>query len=316
MTQKAKETYDETILYPLQDMQTAKQPMIQTEVMLDASEVVHYDEANIPLYIKVSRLSLYPDRRALCHWHDDLEFIYVLDGEMKYDINGKSILLKSQDAIMVNSRQMHYGYAYGKNDCTFIVVLFHPMLCSSCHEIYRRFLKPMIENENLEYMYLDASMKLLLEDIVSIRNESTKGYELNIIGLLHILMGKLYQCSLSDDLVETTTLSSDILIQKKMVSFIYQNYTEKITLNSIADAGSVCRSKCCKIFKQYLQQSPIDFLNSYRMKVSRNLLRTTDMQITDIALSCGFQHVSYYSELFMRYYQCTPREYRMRAGKQ
>jgi len=63
--------------------------------------------------------------------------------------------------------------------------------------------------------------------------------------------------------------------QKNMVSFIYQHYSEKILLDDIAASGYVSRSKCCIIFKHYLHQSPIDFLNSYRLKVSCNMLKNT-----------------------------------------
>lgn len=49
---------------------------------------------------------------------------------------------------------------------------------------------------------------------------------------------------------------------KQMVSYIYQNYREIISLDDIASAGNVSVSKCCILFKKYLQQFPIDFVNS------------------------------------------------------
>lgn len=98
--------------------------------------------------------------------------------------------------------------------------------------------------------------------------------------------------------------------KKDMVSFIHRHYTEKLSLASIAASGSVCRSKCCALFKRYMRQSPIDFLNCYRLEVSRGLLENTSMSITQIATSCGFNHLSYYSRLFLRNYGCTPGDYR------
>ena len=64
------------------------------------------------------------------------------------------------------------------------------------------------------------------------------------------------------------------------------------------------------IFKEYLHQPPIDFLNKYRLKVSGYLLTHTQSSITEIALSCGFNHLSYFSKIFLREYGCTPTEYR------
>ena len=82
-----------------------------TKVMQDASEIVRYDEVGIPLYIREGLLSSYPDHRALCHWHEDIEWVQIRSGQMNYYINGKRVLLNAGEAIIVNSRQMHYGYS-------------------------------------------------------------------------------------------------------------------------------------------------------------------------------------------------------------
>ncbi len=103
---------------------------------------------------------------------------------------------------------------------------------------------------------------------------------------------------------------NDLKLQRDMVSYICQHYTERITLADIAAAGNVSRSKCCAIFKYYLQQSPVDFLNHYRLEVSRSLLKKQELNVTQVAVACGFNHLSYYSKLFCRSYGCTPSEYR------
>ena len=72
----------------------------------------------------------------------------------------------------------------------------------------------------------------------------------------------------------------------------------------------MCRSKCCAIFRRYMRQTPIAFLNAYRLQISGDLLRRSSDSITEIALACGFHHMSYFSELFSKTYGCTPREYR------
>ena len=77
-----------------------------TKVMQDASEIVRYDEVGIPLYIREGLLSSYPDHRALCHWHEDIEWVQIRSGQMNYYINGKRVLLNAGEAIIVNSRQM------------------------------------------------------------------------------------------------------------------------------------------------------------------------------------------------------------------
>ncbi len=68
--------------------------MLVIERMQDFSEIVPYEQKEIPLYIRTASLSEYPGMSAPCHWHEDLEWIWVLEGSMYYDINGKRLLLQ------------------------------------------------------------------------------------------------------------------------------------------------------------------------------------------------------------------------------
>ena len=121
-------------------------------------------------------------------------------------------------------------------------------------------------------------------------------YELEIVGLMHILWSRLYRKLLANDYTHPNkTAIIPILLQKDMVSYIHQHYAERLTLSDIAASGNVCRSKCCKIFKRYLMQSPIEFLNTYRLEISSNLLKDTSKSVTEVAFACGFNHLSYYS---------------------
>lgn len=261
-------------------------------------------------------MSRYPDRKALCHWHDDLEFIRIVHGEMNYYINGKNLVLKEHDGIMVNTRQMHYGSSINQNDCSFLCILVHPALFSSNRLIYQKYLLPLLEDRETEFVYLDSGrpdhgfiLDCLME-MTQLKEHGEYGYELEIIGLFYLIWRHLARQFKAGKTAAPGIEDMDTKVQKDMVSFIYQHYTEKLTLSAIAASGGVCRSKCCQIFKKYLCQSPIDFLNSYRLEVSSHLLKKTDKSITEIATECGFNHLSYYSELFMRHYGCTPRQFR------
>ncbi len=286
--------------------------MIDIDVMQDASEIVHYDTVGTPLYIRKGILSQYPDMRALCHWHEDIELIYIIHGEMNYDVNGKTVLLKEHDSIVINSRQMHYGYSNNRQECIFICILFHPDLLKCNQRLYQEYVLSMIENDAIEYLYFEKNEKVgeILQNIYRIKEKNTFGYEIQALGLLYLLWFSCLQDRQSTLTSQQEIVDSDITLQKKMVSFIHQHYAEALSLEDIASAGNISRSKCCIIFKKYLQQSPVDFLNAYRLEVSRNLLKDTAYSITLIAVSCGFNHLSYFSKMFADKYGCTPREYR------
>ncbi len=292
--------------------------MLVIERMQDFSEIIPYEQKEIPLYIRTAHLSDYPSMSAPCHWHEDLEWILILEGSMYYDINGKRLLLQEHDALMVNARQMHFGSSNQKKDCRFACVLFHPSLFCSNPALLQHYVTPVLKNCGLEYLHFCLKQELgretekILSEIVSLKERAPFGYELEAAAWMQLLWSRLWQAGILASGQDRQEMPDDLKIQKDMVSFLYAHYAEKITLDDIAAAGNVSRSKCCRIFKNYLQQSPVDFLNACRLKVSCRLLDTTDQTVTEIALACGFNHLSYFSKSFCAAYGCTPREYRRR----
>ena len=91
--------------------------MIEIQVMHDSSEVIYYNTPDLPVKIIHPSLSDYPGRRVVCHWHEDIELIYIVKGEMNYEINGKTVRLPEHSALFVNARQLHYGFSEGGADC-------------------------------------------------------------------------------------------------------------------------------------------------------------------------------------------------------
>ena len=51
----------------------------------------------------------------------------------------------------------------------------------------------------------------------------------------------------------------------KMTGFIQDHYDLKITLDDIAAARSICRSRCCELFNKYIGQTPNTYLVRYRI---------------------------------------------------
>ncbi|PQP85573.1 hypothetical protein CPT76_35550 [Paenibacillus sp. AR247] len=96
----------------------------------------------------------------------------------------------------------------------------------------------------------------------------------------------------------------------KMTGFIHQNYESKITLNDIAAAGTVCRSRCCKLFNTYVGQTPNEYLIRYRIQKSCDMLKETNRSISEIAMACGFQSASYFTFIFRKQLGLVPQDYR------
>lgn len=294
----------------------------EPDLMQDSSELVQYDTPGIPLYVRWNNLRDYPGMQGICHWHEDLELIQIEKGKMNYQINETKLLLEEGDCLLVNSRQMHYGYSCRRQDCQFLCIVFHPSLFTENAMLRRQFVRPFTGPLAPKYLHFTSADPFLpeisrfIQELWRLRKEGGKGNQLEAVGQIHLFWSRLLrvpQMNAQDPFEEA---HPDLLLLKDMVSFLARSYPEKLTLDDIARSGNVSRSKCCRLFDRYIQQTPITFLNQYRLKASCRLLAYTKENITDIAGSCGFNHPSYYGKLFQEYYGCTPNQYRRKHQNQ
>lgn len=291
---------------------------MELSVMEDLSEIVHYEDPNIPIYIKIGHLSAFPKQRALGHWHEDIEIMKALHGDFAYDVNGKSFIVKEGDAILVNSRQTHYGYSVHGEDCEFLCILFKPELLMINRELRDKYVNTILQQSRISEQYISShnqehqKILHLLDDFILLQEKSQVCYEFELLSKIYLLWAKLFRLLQLDILQNVQSSDLDVEAQKSMVEYIYKNYANKMTLAQIARAGGVCRSKCCQIFKAYLDKTPIEFINAYRLQVSMRLLNDATNTITEIASICGFSSASYFTELFLKTKGCTPSSYRRR----
>lgn len=283
------------------------------ELKDDRSERVHYNLSDYTIYIRSGLLSHYPNYAAPNHWHDDIEMIVILDGEMKYNVNGEIINLINGNGILVNSRQMHFGFSDVRSECDFICILLHPMLLCSTSSYENDFVLPIIRNNAIPYIFLDTNItwqKKILEQIhFMYTRKDLKTMPLDVQAAFSAIWSLLYEnIPRNDNILHSQ--SSDLSITKNMVGFIQKYYAKKISLMDIAASGAVGQSKCCKLFAKYFNETPNIYLTQYRLNKSIELLHNTDISITEIAFSVGFSGASYYAETFRKWFGMSPTEFR------
>lgn len=278
----------------------------------DASENVAYNNPDFPAYIKKGQLSSYPDFRAVSHWHDDLEFILILEGQMSYDVNGQKISLQTSEGIFVNSRCFHYGYSDAHAECLFLCILLSPQLLSINTYFVQNCLNPLIQNTHFPYQKLSPAIQwqnAILRDLEALYEENLE----NIQPFVILEKSARIFRQLSENLnffPDHDKNAEDVLALTAMIGYVQKNYPNKILLKDISSAGNCCKTKCTSLFQKYLSTSPMLYLNRYRLEKSIFLLRNTAMSITEVAYACGFSNTSYFCELFHKYYHITPMQCR------
>ena len=283
----------------------------------DYSEQVNYNFKEYPVYVRRGILSQYPNYSAVSHWHEDLEFIVILSGRMIYNVNGTLLELTAGNGILVNSRQFHHGYSDDFTECEFVCILLHPLLLCTNEYFERTYVTPVVTNEDQPYLLLYQNIpwqNQILNILRTIYEQmQTEHAILKIQQSVFDLWTPLY-LNFPKRQHKTARSGRQLATVKNMVTFIQTHYRENLSLEMIADAGNVCRSSCCALFRKYLQQTPISYVTEYRLNKSIDLLFTTDLSVTEISYEVGFHNASYYSETFRKYYRCTPTEYARKYG--
>lgn len=285
----------------------------------DSSETVAYNNPLFPAYVVYGVLSSYPDYTSISHWHKDLEFIVVKKGKMTYNVNGQLIELTESCGIMVNIRQLHYGFSAEHNECEFICILLSPELLQENSWFYQNCIEPVTENSAVPYLYLTqnnwtASVIQKLEEIydffgkIPAKHLSYFRLMENYYGIMKILYENL---DIENQAQEPE--SSELSSLKNMISYIEEHYMEHVALADIALSGACCKSKCSLLFKKYLRDTPITYLTKLRLQKSLSMLLGSNSNIAAIAYEYGFNGASYYCETFKKYYGVSPVIYKSSA---
>ena len=105
------------------------------------------------------------------------------------------------------------------------------------------------------------------------------------------------------------TKSKDEQFCANLMKYIYGHYTENISSSDAAAALSYNHSYFCRIFKRNFRKNFSEYLNIYRIAMSRILLEQKNNSITEIAHMCGFNSCSYFSKCFKKYIGILPSKY-------
>lgn len=291
--------------------------MSQIHRRADDSEIMYYNDPEVPFYVKDdSLLSTFPNWKMLCHWHEDIEYIHARQGKMVYHVNDKEVPLEAGQALLVNSRQLHHAHAFGDMDCLYLAVLFRPDMLSNNISLRSKYIDPVVSS-HIPYLVLEEKdpICVCLDKAARLHMEKAPAFELRVLGQLEQAWAHLFQ-RMEEELHAAgapAKADPDVAVQKQMADYIYHNYPHRVTLYEIAQAGGVCKSKCCQIFKKYLRKTPGEFLMAYRLEAAAHMLCSTAQSVTEIAYACGFNSPSYFTEAFRREHGCTPRVFRQRA---
>jgi len=99
-------------------------------------------------------------------------------------------------------------------------------------------------------------------------------------------------------------------IVRQIRGYLLAHYAENIRLDTLSQQFSVSKYHLQRIFKKYVGQSPQEFLSGIRLTQAKQLLRTTDLPVSEIAYEVGIENASYFINKFRTEEEITPNQYR------
>ena len=98
-----------------------------------------------------------------------------------------------------------------------------------------------------------------------------------------------------------------------MLQYIEAHLADTIEITDIAETAGISISECLRCFKHSIGTTPIQYVKQLRIQKAAELLTYTTLSITEVALECGFQEMSYFLKTFRQAHGCTPTEFRERT---
>ena len=285
-------------------------------------ELKQHGNEQFPFLVSYQKLSEYESGSFMWHWHPEIEITYVQKGTMCYKVNHMVYHLKEGDIVFNNSGALHSGTMENQKDCAYIPVTFDSRLIYGFFQstVNSKYVDPVIQNLAVCAMHIDYSENwhTIFRDhmlkVISLDKEKPDFYELDI----SIHMQTMWKLLAEHFPLQAVSPASDLTEYeriRKILSYIEQNYMNRITLTDISENIHLCESECTRLFKRHMNTTLFAFLKEYRIERSLEYLDTKE-SISSIAEKTGFSDSNYYTKVFSKIKGCSPREYRKNLLKQ
>ncbi|MEP1447682.1 MAG: helix-turn-helix domain-containing protein [Paraglaciecola sp.] len=92
--------------------------------------------------------------------------------------------------------------------------------------------------------------------------------------------------------------------------WLQDNYHRQINLSEVATRFDMSVRTFNRRFKNATEQTPLQYLQRIRIEIAKDLLQTSNLNVSEVADKIGYQDVGYFTALFVKLLATSPREYR------
>jgi AraC-like DNA-binding protein/quercetin dioxygenase-like cupin family protein len=249
------------------------------------------------------------------HWHNEIEIIYIHRGRLNVVIDGVEYEGKEGGLYLVNPSQMHMMYTDDLQVEYYTLLYDLELLTFEKKSEFDRELTK-IWNEEVK-LGVDLSKYTLykkilgrVQKIVTLNKEKELFYKLDTrLNILRIMQMLIKQDVGSAHVDENYNIKNGE-VKKQIISYIEENYTSKITLSDISEVVHMSEKYFSRFFKENFGINFVDYVNRIRLEKAASMLLSTDEQVTEIALACGYTNISYFIRSFKKAFGTSPHAFR------
>ncbi len=257
-----------------------------------------------------------PDHFA--HFHEYLEMLYLTKGSMDIWLNDKPFRFEEGELIIINSNETHRLASVAENS-EYLVIKFTPRLLCTSEQTPRetQYVLPFLSEQSDQPRvygreFVEGSgIPALLFDAIKEWNEMGVGYELalkaDVLKTIRCVVSFLSKQGIN---VKVSAGTGNIQhIMSTVLEYINENF-RTISEKDVSDRFGISYSYFSRSFKQVMNMSFKEYVNYLKINEAQRLLLTTGKSITDISMELGFSSSSHFINVFKKYKDCSPKQYK------
>ena len=282
-------------------------------------EVISSKPGSFPCICNRVDFANYVGNCAAWHWHQRFEINYVTEGQSTEKIGNEVYIVNPGEAMFINSNVLHACESTntGKPPKFYTIFFDTEFLTGGFNNIYsQKYVMPVSSSMGIQAFHMKSDtlegvrMLSCLMDIIELFDKEPFGYEFKIRSRLSDYWLYLFEATKAAREKSANASRYDDTKIRSMMEYIENNFSRKVMLEDIAAAAGISTRECTRCFSKLIGQSPVDYLNHYRIRQAAGMLIESDMSIGTIAETCGFVSDSYFGKMFKESMGCTPRDYR------
>ncbi len=258
------------------------------------------------------------DLTEIEHSHDFCELVIVTQGSAMHMLEGTAFPVTAGDVFLLQGHQKHYFYDRANLDL--INIMYDPEKIDLPENELRRMpgycamfmLEPSYRRQHrfasrlhLKRVPLARVERLAQEMEKECENEEP-GKEVALRAKLMELMVYLARAYSSTD----TTEAHALLRVGNVIGALENDFSKDWKLDELLSIAHMSRSNLMRVFRKATGQTPIEYLVRLRIQKAMDMLRNTNLSITEIALEVGFNDSNYFTRQFRRILGESPRTFR------